>query len=59
LSANSAIVNEGAQSMWPDSRLTKLLSIDHPIILAPMAGGAKREAGGLRKLVPCSRRRVK
>ena len=24
--------------MWPDTRLCKLLAIEHPILLAPMAG---------------------
>jgi nitronate monooxygenase len=50
---------EGA-SMWPDSRLIDLLKIEHPIILAPMAGSgsvelaiAVAEAGGLGSL-PCA-----
>jgi nitronate monooxygenase len=40
--------------MWPDSRLTDLLAVEHPIILAPMAGfgtvglaAAVCNAGGL------------
>jgi nitronate monooxygenase len=40
--------------MWPDSRLIELLGIEHPIVLAPMAGFATAqlatsvcEAGGL------------
>jgi nitronate monooxygenase len=40
--------------MWPDRRLTELLGIEHPIVLAPMAGFATAElavsvceAGGL------------
>ncbi len=40
--------------MWPDDRLTRLLGIEHPIILAPMAGTTTPElaaaisnAGGL------------
>ncbi|MEA2970152.1 MAG: hypothetical protein QOE78_3413, partial [Alphaproteobacteria bacterium] len=24
--------------MWPDRRLTDLLEIEHPLVLAPMAG---------------------
>ena len=46
--------------VWPDSRLIKLLKIEHPIILAPMAGAMDAdlvvevsEAGGLRSL-PCA-----
>jgi nitronate monooxygenase len=46
--------------MWPDTRLTKLIRIEHPIVLAPMAGamdyelvGAVSEAGGLGSL-PCA-----
>ena len=46
--------------MWPDTRLTKLLSIEHPIVLAPMAGAMDAElagevsaAGGLGSL-PCA-----
>jgi len=46
--------------MWPDSRLVKLLKIEHPIILAPMAGAMDAdlvvevsEAGGLGSL-PCA-----
>jgi nitronate monooxygenase len=46
--------------MWPDRRLLDLLKIDHPIILAPMAGvmdgglvAAVSEAGGLGSL-PCA-----
>ena len=40
--------------MWPDRRLIELLGIEHPIVLAPMAGFATAElavsvckAGGL------------
>src|ERR1700761_4626288 len=43
--------------MWPDTRLTKLIGIEHPIVLAPMAGAmdyelvaAVSEAGGLGSL---------
>ena len=46
--------------MWHDSRLIKLLGIEHPIILAPMAGATDAvlvaevsEAGGLGSL-PCA-----
>src|ERR1700733_13681077 len=46
--------------MWPNTRLTKLLSIEHPIVLAPMAGAMDAElagevsaAGGLGSL-PCA-----
>jgi nitronate monooxygenase len=46
--------------MWPDTRLTKLVGIKHPIVLAPMAGAmdyelvaAVSEAGGLGSL-PCA-----
>jgi nitronate monooxygenase len=46
--------------MWPDRRLTELLKIEHPIILAPMAGAMDVElaaevsaAGGLGSL-PCA-----
>jgi nitronate monooxygenase len=46
--------------MWPDTRLTKLIGIEHPIVLAPMAGAmdyelvtAVSEAGGLGSL-PCA-----
>ena len=46
--------------MWPDTRLTKLFGIEHPIVLAPMAGAmdfelvaAVSEAGGLGSL-PCA-----
>jgi len=46
--------------VWPDSRLIKLLKIEHPIILAPMAGAMDAdlvvevsEAGGLGSL-PCA-----
>jgi nitronate monooxygenase len=46
--------------MWPDNRLTELLKIEHPIILAPMAGAMDAElaaevsaAGGLGSL-PCA-----
>jgi len=46
--------------MWPDSRLIKLLKIEHPIVLAPMAGAVDADlaaevsaAGGLGSL-PCA-----
>src|SRR5499427_3128959 len=46
--------------MWPDSRLISLLEIEHPIVLAPMAGAMDAElaaevseAGGLGSL-PCA-----
>ncbi len=46
--------------MWPDTRLTELIGIEHPIVLAPMAGAmdyelvaAVSEAGGLGSL-PCA-----
>jgi nitronate monooxygenase len=46
--------------MWPDTRLTKLIGIEHPIVLAPMAGAidfelvaAVSHAGGLGSL-PCA-----
>ena len=46
--------------MWPDRRLAELLKIEHPIILAPMAGAMDVElaaevsaAGGLGSL-PCA-----
>jgi len=46
--------------MWPDNRLTTLFGIEHPIILAPMAGAMDAElaaevseAGGLGSL-PCA-----
>ena len=46
--------------MWPDRRLLELLKIEHPIILAPMAGAMDAElaaevseAGGLGSL-PCA-----
>jgi len=46
--------------MWPDRRLLELLQIEHPILLAPMAGAidfeiavAVAEAGGLGSL-PCA-----
>ena len=46
--------------MWPDNRLTSLFGIEHPIILAPMAGAMDAElaaevseAGGLGSL-PCA-----
>jgi nitronate monooxygenase len=46
--------------MWPDRRLLDLLKIEHPIVLAPMAGfmdgnlaAAVSEAGGLGSL-PCA-----
>jgi nitronate monooxygenase len=46
--------------MWPDTRLTKLVGIEHPLVLAPMAGAmdhelvaAVSEAGGLGSL-PCA-----
>jgi len=46
---------------WPDNRLIDLFEIEHPIILAPMAGaigcriggGGVRRAGGLGSL-PCN-----
>ena len=45
---------------WPDTRLTTLLGIPHPILLAPMAGAmdsslasAVGRAGGLAAL-PCA-----
>ena len=28
----------GEKSMWPDRRLVDLLGIEHPLVLAPMAG---------------------
>jgi nitronate monooxygenase len=46
--------------MWPNTRLTELICIEHPIVLAPMAGAmdhelvaAVSEAGGLGSL-PCA-----
>ena len=46
--------------MWPDRRLLDLFKIEHPIVLAPMAGAmdfelaaAVAEAGGLASL-PCA-----
>jgi nitronate monooxygenase len=46
--------------MWPDTRLTKLIGIEHPLVLAPMAGAMDHElvtavsgAGGLGSL-PCA-----
>lgn len=46
--------------MWPDSRLTRLLKIEYPIVLAPMAGAMDvelaaevAEGGGLGSL-PCA-----
>src|ERR1700751_2553151 len=46
--------------MWPDRRITELLNIEFPILLAPMAGGmgqelaiAVAEGGGLASL-PCA-----
>jgi nitronate monooxygenase len=46
--------------MWPNTRLTELIGIEHPIVLAPMAGAmdyelvaAVSEAGGLGSL-PCA-----
>src|SRR4051794_29055019 len=46
--------------MWPDRRLLDLFGIDHPILLAPMAGAmnvdlavAGAQAGGLAAL-PCA-----
>jgi nitronate monooxygenase len=46
--------------MWPNARLTKLFGIEHPIVLAPMAGAMDFElvaavsaAGGLGSL-PCA-----
>ncbi len=46
--------------MWPDRRLTDLLKIEHPILLAPMAGAidaeiaiAVAQGGGLAS-VPCA-----
>lgn len=46
--------------MWPDRRLTELLKIEHPILLAPMAGAmdfelaaAVAQGGGLGSL-PCA-----
>ena len=46
--------------MWPDRRLTTLLKIEHPILLAPMAGAidaeiaiAVAQGGGLAS-VPCA-----
>jgi NAD(P)H-dependent flavin oxidoreductase YrpB (nitropropane dioxygenase family) len=51
---------ERMRFVWPDSRLIKLLKIEHPIILAPMAGAMDAdlvvevsEAGGLGSL-PCA-----
>jgi NAD(P)H-dependent flavin oxidoreductase YrpB (nitropropane dioxygenase family) len=29
--------------MWPNARLTKLFGIEHPIVLAPMAGATDFE----------------
>ncbi|CAM2151968.1 Nitronate monooxygenase [Pararobbsia alpina] len=47
-------------SNWPDQRLTKLVGVEHPIVLAPMAGPggadlaiAVAAAGGLASL-PCA-----
>ena len=46
--------------MWPDRRLLNLLKIEHPILLAPMAGAidaeiaiAVAQGGGLAS-VPCA-----
>ncbi len=46
--------------MWPDRRITELIGIEHPIIVAPMAGAmdwelgaAVAEAGGL-GAIPCA-----
>src|SRR5262245_60681490 len=46
--------------MWPDRRLIDLVRVEHPIVLAPMAGAidfeiavAVAEAGGLASL-PCA-----
>ena len=46
--------------MWPDRRLTELFKIEHPILLAPMAGAmdfelaaAVAQGGGLGGL-PCA-----
>ena len=46
--------------MWPDTRLCMLLAIEHPILLAPMAGAMDADlatevsaAGGLGSL-PCA-----
>ena len=43
--------------MWPDRRLTELFEIEHPLVLAPMAGlgtiglaASVCEAGGLGSL---------
>jgi NAD(P)H-dependent flavin oxidoreductase YrpB (nitropropane dioxygenase family) len=48
------------EAMWSDRRVTELLGIEHPILLAPMAGPgtmelvvAVAEAGGLGAL-PCA-----
>jgi nitronate monooxygenase len=50
------IVEEGSE-MWPDRRLLELFSVEHPILLAPMAGAMDAElaiavgtAGGLASL---------
>src|SRR5262249_14805188 len=49
--------NLGVASMWPDRRLLDLFKIEHPIVLAPMAGAmdtalaiAVAQAGGLGSL---------
>jgi hypothetical protein len=41
--------------MWPDPRLMELLQIEHPLVLAPMAGN------GTVELAPsiCGRRRLR
>jgi nitronate monooxygenase len=53
-------IAERIRFVWPDSRLIKLLKIEHPIILAPMADAMDAdlvvevsEAGGLGSL-PCA-----
>src|SRR5262249_10301911 len=50
----SALLCTEGKSMWPDRRILDLFGIEHPILLAPMAGSgttelaiAVAEAGGL------------
>src|SRR5262245_38961558 len=63
-SRNACTIDWGEQGkiirMWPDRRLLDLLKIEHPILLAPMAGAidfelavAVAEGGGLGSL-PCA-----
>jgi nitronate monooxygenase len=46
--------------MWPNARLTKLFGIEHPIVLAPMAGAmvfelvAAVSAAGRLGSLPCA-----